>query len=184
MDDRDIVQLYLFRDERAVSETDAAYGKRLFRLAMRILDNYEDSEECRNDTYIKAWKTIPPAIPEFLYAYLAKICRNLAFNMLDYQAAKKRNVQIVELTREMEQCIPDYSCDFNFSEDELGEIFSDFLMTQPKDARMIFVRRYWYGEATRMIAVHYGISDAAVRKSLQRTRDKLKLYLKKKGVGL
>jgi len=184
MDDRAIIQLYLSRDERAVAETDAAYGKKLFGLAMRILENYEDSEECRNDTYMKAWDTIPPTIPEFLYAYLAKICRNRAFNMLDYRAAKKRKMQIVELTREMEQCIPDYKTEFYYSEDELGEIFSDFLLTQPQDVRMIFIRRYWYGEPTRVIARHFGISDAAVRKSLQRTRDKLKLYLKQKGAGL
>ncbi len=175
MEDREIIQLYLSRNERAVSETALAYGNQLFRLAMRILENYEDSEECQNDTYMKAWETIPPVIPDYFYAYLAKICRFRAFNMLDYKNAKKRKMQIVELTREMEECIPNQSSESQMS--ELGEKISQFLISQPKDARIIFVRRYWYQDPTRTIAKRYKISDAAVRKSLQRTRERLKTYL-------
>ncbi len=184
MEDKEIIQLYLLRDERAVSETALAYGNQLFWVAMRILENYEDSEECQNDTYMKAWDTIPPVIPSYFYAYLAKICRSCALNMLDYKKAKKRRMQIVELTREMEECIPDRSKDFQMTETELGEMISQFLIRQPQDARIIFIRRYWYGEPTRTIAKKYKLSDAAVRKSLQRTRTRLKAYLEQEGRNL
>lgn len=182
MDDNGIIDLYVLRNERAVEETHRMYGGKLFGLAMRILENYEDSEECRNDTYLKAWDTIPPTIPNFLYGYLAQICRSRALNMIDYRNAKKRNMQIVELTKEMEECIPNPDNVSLYSEDELGDIFSRFLRLQTQDARVIFIRRYWHGETSKSIAQRYGMRDAAVRKSLERTRRKLKKYLKQEGI--
>ena len=107
MDDREIIELFRQRDQAAIRETAAAYGARLFQLAVGILKNGEDAEEIVNDTYFKAWKTIPPQNPRFLFAYLAKVCRFSAFGRLDRDHAAKRSAEIVELTAEMELCIPD-----------------------------------------------------------------------------
>ena len=82
MDDREIIELFRQRDQAAIRETAAAYGARLFQLAVGILKNGEDAEEIVNDTYFKAWKTIPPQNPRFLFAYLAKVCRFSAFGRL------------------------------------------------------------------------------------------------------
>lgn len=106
MEDHEIVCLYWSRDEGAVRLSQEKYGEPLRRLACRILHSVEDAEECVSDTYLKAWQSIPPNRPEHLGAYLFKICRRLALGKLDWNHAHKRSAQIVELTAEMEQCIP------------------------------------------------------------------------------
>lgn len=60
MNDEEIIALYWSRSEKAISETQLKYGSYCHRIAFRILQNSEDSEECVNDTYLKAWETIPP----------------------------------------------------------------------------------------------------------------------------
>ncbi|MGN0299375.1 MAG: RNA polymerase sigma factor, partial [Lachnospiraceae bacterium] len=106
MDDQTIIEMYWQRNEQAITETDTKYGGRLHLLAQQILNNHEDSEECVNDTYHAAWQSIPPKKPLYFFAYLAKITRNLALDLLDYRSAQKRSVLIVTLSKELEQCLP------------------------------------------------------------------------------
>ena len=76
MEDREIIALYWDRDERAITETDAKYGNYCFTVAENILGRREDSEECVNDTWLRAWNAIPPKRPMVLRTFLAKITRN------------------------------------------------------------------------------------------------------------
>lgn len=107
MEDANILDLYFARKEDAIKETDAAYGRRLYVLANNIVQIHEDAEESVSDTYWKAWESIPPQRPQYFFAYLAKICRNFALGKLDWKNAAKRKAEIVTLSQEMEQCIPD-----------------------------------------------------------------------------
>lgn len=52
MNDKDIIQLYLNRDQSALSATAKKYGKYCTSIAKNILGNNEDAEECVNDTYL------------------------------------------------------------------------------------------------------------------------------------
>lgn len=81
MEDNKIIELYFSRDEDAVTRTKESYGRQFYALAFRILQSKEDAEECENDTYMKAWDSIPPQKPKHFFAYLARICRNTALNM-------------------------------------------------------------------------------------------------------
>lgn len=85
MEDAKIIELYFTRNEDAICQTDAAYGRRLHHLAQNIVRNDQDAEESVSDTYLRAWETIPPQRPAHFFAYLAKICRNLALNRLDWK---------------------------------------------------------------------------------------------------
>ena len=109
MKDDEIIALYFRRDEDAIRQTELAYGGKLYNLSYRLLWNREDAEESVSDTYMKAWENIPPTKPTFFYAYLAKICRFLAMGKLDWNNAAKRKAEVVELSDEMENCIPDLS---------------------------------------------------------------------------
>ena len=69
LDDNRIVELYLLRDETAIKQTTEKYGSRLRSLAYGIVKDQQTAEECENDTYMKAWNTIPPHEPRsYLYA--------------------------------------------------------------------------------------------------------------------
>ena len=182
MDDAKIIELYFARDENAIEQTRLTYGGRLRSVATRILANGSDAEECENDTYLKAWNSIPPARPAHLRAYLVKICRNTALNMLEYRNADKRSATLVELTEEMQACIPDATPERRAEPEELGKLLSTFLRTQSKENRIIFVRRYLMAEPVAEVAAALHVSESKVKSSLMRTRNKLRAYLEKEGV--
>lgn len=181
MDDNRIMDLYFARNEDAIRHTQDTYGRRLFMLAENIVHNDQDAQECENDTYLKAWNTIPPQHPTYFFGYLAKICRNFALGRLDWNMAAKRNAPVVSLTQEMECCIPDASRERELDSRELGRVLDRFLREQSKENRMVFLRRYWYADTIAEIAVRYGIGESAVRMRLNRTRERLSEYLKKEG---
>ena len=184
MEDAKIIELYFARNEDAICQTDAAYGRRLHHLAQNIVRNDQDAEESVSDTYLRAWETIPPQRPAHFFAYLAKICRNLALNRLDWKNAAKRKAEVVSLTEEMERCIPDTQRDRGLEARELGAALDRFLRTLPRENRLIFLRRYWYVDTISEIAQRYGLSESAVQMRLNRTRAKLRDYLSKEGIAV
>lgn len=182
MEDANIIALFFERNEQAVQETDAAYGRKLYALSNRILNSRQDAEESVNDTYMETWKTIPPQRPQYFYAFLASICRHVSFNRLDWRLAAKRNAEVVTLTQEMEACIPDMSWNGELSKIELRDTMERFLEGLPKETRLIFLRRYLYLDTTAEIAARYGISESKVKTQLHRTRAKLRSHLAKEGI--
>ena len=107
MDDNQIINLFFQRNEDAINAVDEKYGSKLNALAANILQSREDGLECVNDTYMKAWNSIPPARPEYLFAFLATSARNIAIDMIRKNNAGKRQAKVVELTKELEECIGD-----------------------------------------------------------------------------
>ena len=182
MEDEQIIELYFRRDQDAIVQTELTHGAKLNTLAHRILMNHEDAQECVSDTYMKAWETIPPTRPSYFYAYLAKICRFLCFGRLDWNNAAKRKAEIVELSAEMERCIPDPARERQMESRELAGLLNEFLETLPEESRKIFLRRYWFGDSVTEIARRYGIGESKVKTRLFRTRNALRSFLEKEGI--
>ena len=181
MEDETIIDLYFAREERAISETGKKYGSYCRSIAFNILHSHEDTEECVSDTYLHTWNTIPPTKPIHFFAYLAKICRHLAFDRLDWNNAAKRKAEVVALTQEMEECIPGHWQEKDVRSAEISRLVGSFLWKQTADNRMIFVRRYWFGDSVSEIALRYEISQSAVLMRLSRMREKMAVYIKKEG---
>ena len=184
MNDARILELYNARDEEAIEQTRVCYGGKLYAVAMRILEDREDAQECENDTYLKTWNSIPPNQPVHFLAYIVKICRNTALGMLEHRSAAKRSAQIVELTGEMQECIPDAMAERDFEPEGLGELLNAFLREETQDNRIIFVRRYLMAESVAEVAENLGFSESKVKSSLMRTRERLRTYLEKEGVRI
>ena len=182
MEDVKIIDLYFVRNEEAITQTDAVYGRKLFRLAQRILHDEQDSEESVSDTYMKTWETIPPQRPTYFYAYLAKLCRYFALGKLDWKNAAKRKAEVVSLTDEMALCIPDKRKEAEVSAKEIGRAMNEFLENLSQESRVIFLRRYWFCDTIAEIAERYGISESKVKMRLMRTRNQLAEYLNKEGI--
>lgn len=183
MDDSRIIDLYFMRDERAIEATGAKYGKLLYHVSYRILHSDPDVEECVNDTYMKAWSSIPPERPSILSAFLSRITRNLSINR--YLANKSRSKIFANsgILDEMAECIPDNSAPI--SDDlELKEAFNGFLESLNIATRKIFVKRYFYMMSVREIATDMKLSVSNVKVSLMRTREKFKAYLEKAGISI
>lgn len=182
MDDKQIIALFFDRDEEAIRQTDSVYGSRLLRISDNILRCREDAQECVSDTYLRTWNAIPPTRPKSLFSYLARICRNLSLTKLNWANAAKRKAEVVSLTQEMEQCIPDSRREVNLEAKELGRLLNAFLKTLSPENQMVFVRRYWFADSLAEIADRYGITESALIARLHRLRKKLAAYLEKEGI--
>lgn len=186
MEDERIVELYWARSEKAISETADKYGRYCYSIAYNILHSREDSEECVNDTYLKAWNAMPEERPRRLAAFLGRITRNLSLNRLEKYEAKKRGAGQVPLAlEELQECVPSADNTEQIVDDmALADLLNRFLASSGAEKRKIFMRRYWYLSSVAEIAKAYGISESKVKMSLLRSREELKRYLEKEGVAL
>lgn len=184
MNDEQIVKLYMERSEKAVSETYDKYSAYCNSISFSILQNSEDAEECVNDTFQKAWESIPPNKPNNLKAFLGKIARNTALNRLKHNNTQKRGSgQIDMLLSELEECIPDkFSVENEIYSKQLSQVINDFLEGLKAEKRKIFVSRYWYNRSIKEISEQYNISEEKIKSILFRIRKQLKSHLEKEGM--
>lgn len=186
LDDNKIVELYLSRDETAIKQTFENYGTRIRSLANNIVKDLKTAEECENDTYLEAWRTIPPHEPRtYLFAFLALITRHISLNICRDRNRLKRSAFICELSTEMEQCIPspdDTEC--RIDDIILKDAINNFLATLDEEKRNIFLRRYWFLDSIADISKRYAISESKVKTTLFRCRNQLREYLEKEGYTL
>lgn len=186
MEDHKIVELYLARDEAAIRHTGEKFGGRLRSLSYGITEDRQTAEECENDTYLRAWNSIPPHEPrEYLYAFLARITRHLSLDRCRSQRRLKRGAFLCELSAELEECIPapdDMAC--RLEAQALAEALNSFLATLGEKKRNLFIRRYWYLDSVRQLSRRFGMSENNVRTTLFRCRQGLREYLEKEGIEL
>ncbi len=183
MKDSEIVNLYWKRNEEAIQQTQQKYGAYLSKVAYNILSDFEDSKECVNDTYLAAWKSMPPHRPDVLSTYLGKITRQLSIDVFRKKKSAKR-----------------YASEYAISLDELGDTFSDsttpenvfdgkmldaainrFICALPDDVQRAFVGRYFFLDSLKDIAGYCGMKEGKLKSLLYRTRQQLKSYLVKEG---
>ena len=183
MDDRRIVELYWQRSETAIAETQIKYGKYCHYIAYNILSDDSDAEECVNDTYLKAWESMPPHKPTKLSTFLGKITRHLALNRREAQNAVKRGAGTVPVALdELAECIADTETGDPTDEIALRGALNRFLRALPEETMIVFLQRYWYFSSVREIAANRGISETNVKVMLHRARGKLKSFLEKEGI--
>ena len=183
MDDEMIVQLYWDRSEDAITETDRKYGKYCSSIAYGILRDKEDAEESVSDTYMDAWKAMPPHRPSGLATFLGKITRRISIDRWRSKTRSKRGGgEIVLALEELEQCIAGGpSPEQEIEQKLLADAVNSFLDILPVEERRVFLARYWYMDPVKEIAIHFRFSQSKVQSMLFRTRNKLRKHLEKEG---
>ena len=185
MEDIQIIDLYWARDEGAIAASDEKYGWLCRNLSQNILDSREDAEECVNDTWHKAWDTMPPQRPGSLRAYLAKITRNLSIDRWRARRTEKRGNGLAVLLDELEECLPAVPSAEEISEArETARAIDRWLDTLSPVDRTAFLRRYWYGQRVDRIAAQAGCSPNSMAKRLGRLRDSLRQALEQEGINV
>ena len=186
MEDRQIVDLYWARSEKALSETKNKYGRYCYSIAYNILHNNEDSEECVSETYLHAWNSMPEQRPDRLAAFLGRITRNLSLKRWERNTAQKRGSgQVALALDELQDCIPASDSTERIADDSaLADLINGFLSSMSSEKRKIFMKRYWYFCSVRQIAAELSVSESKVKMSLLRSRNELKQLLEKEGVAL
>ena len=183
MDDNLIIDLYWQRNEQAVAETEAKYGPYCRSIAYGILQNNQDTEECVNDTWLRAWNAIPPQRPRSLGAFLAKITQNLAINRLrDGNAQRRGGGQVPLALEELGECVsPEGSPEGELDRQAAEEALNRFLDGLPPLQREGFLRRYWYLDSIAAISERFALSESKVKTMLFRCRNQLREHLEKEG---
>lgn len=197
MEDGKIIELYWGRSESAISATSEKYGGYLYAISHRILRDDGDSEECVNDTYLKAWDSMPPERPKALRFFLGKITRNLSLDRYRTKGREKRGGgQVEESFEELKECFSaaqgigqagqgarkEWDPENAVDQLALRDCLSRFLGELSRENRAIFLQRYWYFLSIKEIADELEIGESKVKMSLHRTRENLKSFLEKEGI--
>lgn len=177
MNDTDIIDLFWARSEKAISALADKYGRLARSVAMNILSDRLDAEECVNDSYLGMWNSLPPQRPQVLPAFFTKITRNLALNRYRYNTAKKRQAIMEELS-DFVSTTPSPEEEINYA----GQVISMFLESQDKQSRVLFMRRYFMGDSVKDAGAAVGIKENTAAVKLARMRAKLKEVLLKEGI--
>ena len=183
MEDDQIIELFWNREESAIEHAAVKYGTYCQTIAMNVLSNHEDAEECVNDTWLRVWNAIPPERPKVFHAWLGKITLRLALNRWQKNHSQKRFAGLEELLSELEECIPSgQSMEQQIAANEIARVINRWLDTLSREDRVIFVRRYWHGDAVKKLALERGVSPGKMAKRLYVLRNMLKVALAKEDV--
>ena len=185
MTEREIIELFLKRDETALEEAGSAYRAYCVSLARNITGDPRDAEECFADALNAAWNSIPPEEPRELGAYLARLTRNAAIEVWKRANAQKRGggsfpLPLDETLAGAEPSEPEEG----MYEAELIGAINGFLASRPQYQRIIFTMRYFRCERVNDIAKALGRSPGSVTAVLRRLKTGLEKYLKERGFDL
>ena len=184
MDDQRIIELFFARDEQAIRAVSDKYGDYCAHVAMRILGDFCDAEECVNTAYLTLWNTIPPARPTVLRTFLGRLVRNESINRHRANRRRRRDrggeVSLDAILEEAGDCFP--ANDDTDALKELPALLDAFLRGQDSLDRKLFVGRYYHAYKVADMAAHYGITAQAASMRLYRTRERLRAYLKERGI--
>lgn len=185
MTDTQIIDLYWARSEEAILATADTYGGYCAAIAWNILHSREDTEECVNDTWHRAWDTMPPQRPSALGAYFCRIVRNLSIDRWRARYSQKRGEGMGSLVLELEECVPAVpSAEEQWETAEIGAAVERWLRAQRDQDRRLFVGRYFYGAAVQELAAGLGGSPNGTTQRLRRLRQSLRRALEQEGVTL
>ncbi len=183
MTEKELLQMFLLRDERALIAAEAQYGKLCSTMAYRILGDRQDAEECTNDVLMKLWNTIPPAEPRSLTAFVSRITRNLALDRLSaIRTAKRGGGEFAAALDELSPYLTsDEDLESHLDKIALQEAVERFLRSLPKEHRNVFLSRYYSMQPIAEIAAAHGSTVGRVKMILKRTKEKMRTFLKEEG---
>lgn len=181
MEDSQIIQMYLSRDENAIFKTNKKYSNLCYSISYGILRSKNDAEEIVNDAYLALWNSIPPYKPQSLAAYISKIVRRLSIDKLRGLVAQKRGGSEASLCLdELGECISETnSIDSQLDSKLLSKAISDFLLTLSEEKRKAFVLRYWYGYSIKELCRLMDFTKPKAVNMLSKVRCDLRAYLEK-----
>ena len=148
-----------------IKEVIEKYSNMLFRISYCILCNRQDAEDALQDTFFKYITKAPEfKDDEHEKAWLIKVITNISKNML-ITRLKRKTVDIEELKH------------IGVNDTDSG-VFSA-VMELPVKYKMVMTLYYIEGYTSAQISDMLSISEAAVRKRLQKGRELLKLEMER-----
>ncbi len=156
--------------DQSVEEIFRTYGSMLYRIAFVMMKNVFDAEDVVQDTLIKYMEQRERGksfeTEEHRKAWLIRVDSNLCKNRLRFYKNHPK-ISVEQLSR--------------YYEKEGDTLLMDSLLLLPFKYREVLLLHYVEGYQGREIAGMLGLSESAVRKRLERGREKLRGLLQETG---
>lgn len=173
MKDEKILSSVKNRDEKVMAGIIEKYSKLLWKIVSSILINAgsaEDIEECVADIFIDLWLNPDKYNPEKskLSSYLSIVARTNAIDKYR-QISRRKEVPIEEVAITYKSEIID-----GIIENEEKEKLISLIKELEETDREIIIRRFYYGQKPKEIAVALDMQGKQVENRLYQTKLKLK----------
>lgn len=177
------IELQLMPDVLAAQQGDmAAYQRLISRcrqmvssIALAIVKDLDRSEDIAQQVFIHVWQQLPQLreASSFL-PWLRQITRYQAFHGLRDQKARRELDSDDAETVLAEFIDPDANPELWHGRAEQSQLLQQFLDALPAESREMLLLFYREEQSSSQVAALLGISEANVRKKLQRVRESLK----------
>ena len=161
MEDEKIIALYWDRDQTAIAETQQKYGRYCGSIAHNIVHDAQDAEECVNDTWMRAWNSMPRERPQASGGFSGSDHAQSVAGLLPQKALEKEAE--VSCRIYMKNCMTAPGAREPLTQMERKELAASinrFLEGLDRESRIIFMRRYWYMDGIGAIAGRLAVSES------------------------
>lgn len=173
-DDQILVKESLNGNKRAFEEIVGKYYKIIFRLAYRILRNYDDAEEITQSTFVKAYENLSSYNSKFkFFSWLYRITVNESLNF----SKRKNFLEELDNRHSNNEKDPDVI----YEQTERGEKIQDALMKLDMIYRVPVVLKHFMNYSYKEISYLIDVPEKTVKSRLFEGRHLLKNILIKKG---
>ena len=174
-EDNNLVKRCLNGDGEAYSALVEKYYKIIFRLAQKILKNYDDAEEITQSVFVKAYENLNKYNPRYkFFSWLYRITINETLNL----SKKKSYSEEINENITSNEDNPGETFDRN----DLGEKIQDALMELDMLYRLPVVLKHFLNYSYKELSDLLGIPEKTVKSRLFTGRQLLKDILIKKSV--
>ncbi len=177
------IELQLMPDVLAAQQGDMAAYQRLINrcrqmvssIALAIVKDLDRSEDIAQQVFIHVWQQLPQLreASSFL-PWVRQITRYQAFHGLRDQKARRELDSENAETVLAEFVDPDACPELWHGRAEQSQLLQQFLDALPAESRELLLLFYREEQSSSQVAALLGISEASVRKKLQRVRESLK----------
>ena len=174
-EDNNLVNRCLNGDGEAYSALVEKYYKIIFRLAQKILKNYDDAEEITQSVFVKAYENLNKYNPRYkFFSWLYRITINETLNL----SKKKSYSEEINENITSNEDNPGKT----FDRIDLGEKIQDALMELDMLYRLPVVLKHFLNYSYKELSDLLGIPEKTVKSRLFTGRQLLKDILIKKSV--
>lgn len=172
MNEQEIVELILAKDERGMDALLTHYGPLMRYIIAPILPSLEDREECLSETAMRIWEKFEQFDSNrgSLTAWLTAVTRNTALNHLRHTPSTSN-----EIPEDLPSLEP--TPEEQLLQKERQSAVKRALQQLPHSDRNLFYRKYYYLQSTAQIASELGMTERAVEGRLYRLKKRIRKML-------
>jgi RNA polymerase sigma-70 factor (ECF subfamily) len=183
--DSELIKSIIHGDTHEFDTLVRRYGKMIFNLCYRFLNNYDDANDCAQDTFIRAFRKIKTFKSESRFStWLSRIAINTCKNYVTSAAVKKNNyTDSIENTTSQQDSTLFHTAeqvDEAVLKKEQSKIIMDAVHSLQKDLRSIVILRDYEDKQLNEIAEILSIPVGTVKSKLSRARKTLRAELEGK----